>query len=219
MKKSFIVANWKSNKATPEVEAWLKEVKLEAQNTEVKVIICPAYVHLPRLKQAVSEDALRVSLGAQDISPFGPGAYTGEVNGLQIKDFAEYVLIGHSERRTHFKETDEEVLQKIQRAVEVGLTPIFCIQDVSVVADEVKIVAYEPIFAIGTGKPDTPENANAVARKIKEKNKHVEYVLYGGSVTAENIKSFGEMEALSGVLVGKASLDAQEFSLIVKNIS
>lgn len=216
MKKSFIVANWKSNKTSAEAKVWLEELRVSEGNT---IILCPAFTLLSDSKSYIIDHNLPVKLGSQDISPFEAGAYTGEVNGLQIKDYAEYVLIGHSERRTHFTETDDLVREKSKRALEAGLVPILCVQDVSVVPEGVKIVAYEPVFAIGTGNPDTPENADKVAREIKEKNSHVKQVLYGGSVTSGNIKSFVEMESINGVLVGKASLDAQEFSLIVNNVS
>jgi triosephosphate isomerase (TIM) len=153
-----------------------------------------------------------------DISPFDEGAYTGEINGNQIREFADYVIIGHSERRKNFAETDEMLSQKVQRAIECSLTPIFCVQGSDTpIPDGVTLVAYEPIFAIGTGNPDTPENAEAVIKTIKEKNPSVKYVLYGGSVTPEGVGGFTQKPLIDGVLVGGASLLSDKFVQIIKN--
>lgn len=217
MKHLFIVANWKSNKTAKEAEDWLNELKnanVDVVNKET--IICPPFIPLYKLNSVIKELNLPIKLGAQDISPFDEGAYTGEVNGKQIKEFTDYVIIGHSERRQNFKETDEMLIKKVQMAQKYLLTPIFCIQDQDTFVPEgVKIVAYEPVAAIGTGNPDTPENAEKVAKAVKEKG--VQFVLYGGSVNTQNVSSFTSMESIGGVLVGNASLDAKEFAKIIQN--
>lgn len=217
MKNLFIVANWKSNKTAKEAEDWLNELKnanVDVANKET--IICPPFVLLYKLNSVIKELNLPIKLGAQDISPSDEGAYTGEVNGKQIKEFADLVIIGHSERRQNFKETDEMLVKKVQMAQKYLLTPIFCVQNKDTFIPEgVKLVAYEPVGAIGTGNPDTPENAERVAKAVKEKG--IQFVLYGGSVTSENVKSFASMSNLDGVLVGSASLDASEFGKIIQN--
>jgi triosephosphate isomerase (TIM) len=221
MKKLFIVANWKSHKSRIETIAWFAQYAAQtkhiAEQKEKTVIVCPPIIYLPRAWVSQQEFKVSVGLGAQNISPFAEGAYTGEIDGTQIKEYADYVIIGHSERRTHFAETEEMVTKKVEQALGAGLTTILCVQGKETpVPAGVHIVAYEPVTAIGSGKPDSPENANEVAKSIKQQQ-GVEYVLYGGSVKAENVHQFTGMEYIDGVLVGGASLDADEFLEIIKN--
>lgn len=226
MKKCFIVANWKSNKTEPEAKEWLAQIsnvspreagKSQMSNVDNKeVIVCPPFTLLPLVSVFVKEHELPIRLGAQDISPFDEGQYTGEVNGKQLREFCDYVLIGHSERREHFNEDDSLLEKKVARAKEASLIPIFCIQEEeTMIPKGVRVVAYEPPSAIGTGKPDTPQNANNVAAAVKEKA--VTFVLYGGSVTAENVKGFTAMPHIDGVLIGGASLDSSTFVEILKH--
>lgn len=211
MKRIFIVANWKSNKVCPELGEWVQQIS----NSNREIIICPSFTLLHELHSAIKKLNLSIKLGAQNISPFDEGAYTGEVNGKQIKEFADYVIIGHSERRQNFKETDEMLVKKVQMAQKYLLTPLFCIQDQDTFIPEgVKIVAYEPVKAIGTGNSDTPENAERIARVVKGKG--MQFVLYGGSVTSANVSNFTKMPSIDGVLVGGASLDASEFAKVVQ---
>lgn len=220
MKKLFIIANWKSNETTPETEKWFTEIsiaQLDFNADEKQVVICPPFTLLSKVKELVNKNNLSFSVGAQDISPFGQGAYTGEENVNQVKEFADFVIIGHSERRKNFSETDEIVSQKAQKAIEGNIKPIFCVQGIDTpIPPGIEIAAYEPISAIGTGKPDTPEDAENVARIIKEKH-GVRHVLYGGSVTGENVVNFTKLSSIDGVLVGGASLDAEKFMQIIKN--
>lgn len=234
MKKLFIVANWKSNKNISEAKEWIEEVessKLKAEgpsgvqsNGKKEIIVCASFTLLPDLKSLIFNPTgtrglkSSIKLGVQDISPFGPGAYTGEVNGEQIKEFADYVLIGHSEQRKYFHEDTESINKKIEMALKYNINPIVCVQDEKEkIPQKVSFVAYDPAFAIGTGNPDTPENANTIAEEIKRKNNNVKYVLYGGSVNSKNVGSFTNQSSIDGVLVGGASLDAKEFLEIIKN--
>lgn len=220
MKKVFIVANLKSYKNENEAKNWLEEFKnisSIAEDLRVKeIIICPSFTLLSMFNLFVSSSKLPVKIGAQNVSQFDEGAYTGEINAKQIKDFAEYVIIGHSERRTNFNESDDVLFKKVNLAINYQLSPIFCIQSKdNIIPKEINMVAYEPVFAIGTGIPDTPENADSVASFLRSKKNYL--VLYGGSVTAENVRSFTSKENLNGVLVGGASLEAKEFIEIIKN--
>lgn len=226
MKKLFIVANWKANKDSIQVNNWIEGFKnydLGFKNTNKEVIICPSFVHLSILKSYILNPPAgeaghksTIKLGAQNISSFDKGAYTGEVNGEQIKEFADYVIIGHSERRKYFNEDEETLKKKTEMAISANLLPIFCVENPKMfIPGDVKIVAYEPVEAIGTGSPDTPENADAIAKIIKGKH-GILYVLYGGSVTSGNVKSFTERQNIDGVLVGGASLDHAEFSKIIQ---
>jgi triosephosphate isomerase len=216
----LIVANLKSYQNETEAKNWLesfqkiKELNLDL--TQKEIVICPAFTELFSFFSFFSSNNITVRLGAQNVSPFDEGPYTGEVNAKQVKDFAEYVLIGHSERRQNFAETDDMLIKKVAMALKYGLNPIFLVQTQGeLVPQDVQVVAYEPVAAIGTGTPDTPENADAVAAVIKSKN-NVQ-VLYGGSVTAENVKSFTAKANIDGVIIGGASLDAEELIKIIQN--
>ncbi|MEK7450546.1 MAG: triose-phosphate isomerase [Patescibacteria group bacterium] len=219
MKKLFIVGNWKSNKTALEAKNWLDAFKVNDLGiTDKEIIICPPFTLLSSISLEVRSQKLEARIGAQDISPFDEGAYTGEINGKQIKEFGDYVLIGHSERRQYLKEDDEILNRKVIMAIKYNLIPIFCVQERNtVIPSGVRIVAYEPIWAIGTGNPDTPDNAEQVATAIKSSNKEITHILYGGSITSANTNSFTKMSQIDGVLVGGASLDSTEFLKIIKN--
>lgn len=219
MKKLFIVANWKSNKTTQQATEWLagiSNIKFKISN-EKEIIVCPPFTLLSSLKSSIIDGQLPFKVGAQDISLFDEGAYTGSVNAGQASEFAQYAIIGHSERRKYFNEDDTVLAQKVTMAKKYGLTPIFCVQDENTpIPPGTTIVAYEPPSAIGTKVPDTPENADAIAKIIKEKH-GIRYVLYGGSVKSGNVKSFTKRQSIDGVLVGGASLDPLEFEKIIEN--
>jgi triosephosphate isomerase len=193
---------------------WLSKVRSPRNKT---VIVLPPFTLLSFFKTQIQTKKLNLSLGAQNISPFDEGAFTGEINARQVKEFCDYVLIGHSERRKNFSEDDELLGKKVALALESSLKPIFCVQGRKTsVPKGVEIVAYEPIFAIGTGNPDTPENADSVASAIKADRSDLT-VLYGGSVKSTNVRFFTEKPNIDGVLVGGASLDPQEFNQIIEN--
>lgn len=211
----MIVANWKSNETEKDALTWFSAMKPSLDSIEKTIVICPPATLLSTAFEQKTSLQLTCAIGAQDISPFAAGAYTGEVNGEQLKEFVTYVIIGHSERRTYFNEDDSLLAKKVAMAIAYGLIPIFCVQnEQTVIPEGVHIVAYEPVAAIGTGHADSPDAANAVAQKIKEKNNDIS-VLYGGSVTAENVSSFTHARDIAGVLVGGASLHPQEFSQII----
>lgn len=215
MKKLFIVANWKSNLTSLEVKDWFRGISNIPHEKEI--VVCPPFTLLTFVKELIVNSQLSIAIGVQNISPFDEGAYTGEVNGKQIKEFADYVLIGHSERRTNFFENNNILANKILMAKKYGLEPLFFIQnETTFIPGNISIVVYEPPSSISPGIPDTPANANIVASHIKEKGL-ARYVLYGGNVTSENVKSFTQMPNIDGVLVGRASLDPLEFSKIIKN--
>lgn len=220
MKKLYIVANWKANKTGQEATTWLQHMAnglWRMAKNEIEVIVCPPFTLLSPMSFYIKQHNLPLILGSQDVSPFGMGAYTGEVTAEQLKEFVDYVIIGHSERRAHFHETDEMIARKVGKTKGYGLIPIICVQgsDTPIPAGA-EVIAYEPGFAIGSGNPDTPENAEKVARTIKERY-HIPSVLYGGSVSGENVNSFTAIPNIDGVLVGGASLDASSFMKIMEN--
>lgn len=226
MKKIFIIANWKSNKTIKEADAWFLSIQdsgLRIENVNKEIIICPSFTLLSEGGLKVKSQELRFKIGAQNISQYEEGAYTGEVSGRQIKELAEFAVIGHSERRDNFAETDKIVGKKIDQAFKYELIPIICISNIeqvknlkSKISNGKIIIAYEPLFAIGSGSPDTPENADRMCQEIKSILGEVP-ALYGGSVNKDNIKNFTKMLNIDGALVGKASLDPLEFLGIINN--
>lgn len=221
MKNMLIVANWKANKTEDEAIKWLEGFysgqdqlgELEGK----KIVVCPPFTLLLQIKKYIDANGISLDLGSQDISSFEVGAYTGEIPGELISSIVKYSIIGHSERRKNLNETDELLVKKVERATQNHIVPIYCVQNEStLVPENVEIVAYEPVEAIGTGNPDSPENADRVASEVKSKNKMVKQVLYGGSVKGDNVKGFTDMSNIDGVLVGGASLDPENFLEIVK---
>jgi len=217
-KNIWIIANWKSNKTIREALEWIDFVgpKIE-KRSNIKVVVCPSFIDIEEVKKAVLVGNFPLIVGSQDLSPFDVGAFTGEETAQILKQFVDVSILGHSERRQNFGENDEMIEQKVIQAKDHNIIPLVCVQGAeTLIPEECSLVAYEPIFAVGTGFADTPESANQVAGQLKQKNPGLE-VLYGGSVTPENARSFVERENLSGVLVGKSSLDPEEFFKIVSN--
>ena len=178
-----------------------------------EVIICPPFVYLSDFKDLKSN----IQLGAQDVFWEAAGAYTGEISSLSLKRMkVKYVIIGHSERRKYFQETDKIADKKIQAALSAGLKPILCVDKASQIPQKNKkiIIAYEPLFAIGTGEPCSVEKAKQMRNKIKHRQ-----VLYGGSVNSQNALAYIKEAGFQGLLIGGASLNAKEFIKIVKNIN
>lgn len=228
-KTIWIIANWKSNKSISEGLDWVAKVGPNIPKSDnLKIVVCPTFTVLSELKKAIVVGNFSLLLGSQDLSSFNSGAYTGEEPAVILKDLVDLAIIGHSERRKNFNETDEIIEKKIQQAIENEITPVLCVQSSETpVPIGSSIVAYEPIWAIstglsntpGVGRADTPEDANKVAFEIKKKYGSNLQVLYGGSVNSQNVKGFISQVDISGVLVGNASLDGDEFIKICKVVS
>ena len=225
MKKKYIIGNWKSNKTSAEVEEWFiqsKDVYEREKNSitdDIRIILCPSFIHLKEAHELSRKYNLPIRLGAQDISPFGAGAYTGEIAASQIADLVEYVIIGHSERRTFLGENETLLTQKTEQVLKAKLIPIYCIQDEKTpIPEGIAMVAYEPVFAIGTGQAETPAKANEIAQKVRQKRK-VDTFIYGGSVNPDNIESFLTLGEIDGVLPGGASLTPALFWEMIRNAS
>ncbi len=221
--QKYIIGKWKANKNRQEVKDWcaiISQKEFAHKPIEnLEIVVCPPFCYLSLSRVNIAENKLTLNLGAQDISPFINGAYTGEVTGAMIKDDADFVIIGHSERRKYFHEDDKMLTQKVNRAKEAGLKVIYCVPDEkTAIPSIVDIIAYEPVWAIGTGKADTPQNANQVIGTIKQKYPQIA-VIYGGSVTPENIVSFVSQVNIDGLLAGGTSLDPVKFSQMVENVS
>ncbi|MDP3991060.1 MAG: triose-phosphate isomerase [Candidatus Nealsonbacteria bacterium] len=204
--KPLIVANWKCNPTT------LKEAKLLFSRVKkAGGIICPPFVYLSVLR----------ANGAQDCFWEEKGAFTGEISPLMLKNLGvKYVIIGHSERRKYFKETNEIIEKKLKAALKAGLKPILCIDKMSQIPKNTKglIIAYEPLFAIGTGQACSIQKAKRMRTAIKRAAGITVPVLYGGSVNAQNAGEYVKLAGFQGLLVGGASLKPREFIDIIKNV-
>lgn len=217
-KNLWVIANWKSNKTISEALDWVSKVGPQIPKKDnLKVVVCPTFSVISEVKKAVTVGNYPLMVGSQDLSPYDAGAYTGEESASLLKELVGLSILGHSERRQNFSESDEMVAKKVTQALKDNIIPLVCVQGPDIpIPGGCQLVAYEPVWAIGTGKPDTPENANDVAAKLKQKYREELEVIYGGSVTSQNVKEFIMQENISGVLPGKASLDPQEFISIVK---
>lgn len=211
-------ANLKSHMTPQEGKQWLDSFMSLKLPENKQAIICPPFTLLTIFKDS------GLPLCAQNISPYPEGSYTGEISASMLKDLAEYVLIGHSERKKYFKETTEDISNKLIQAKNNNLTPLLCISSEAEINSYLSLarrfkkihILYEPIFAIGTGNPDTPENAASICQKIKSKLPTCNF-LYGGSVSKDNASNFSAKECIDGVVVGKNSLDPLHFFETVKN--
>jgi len=244
----FIVGNWKMNKTVGEALDLVRELKASLQNhRDVEVAVAPPFTALYPVKKELEGSSIQ--LAAQNLFWEEKGAFTGEVSPLMLREVGcQYVIIGHSERRQFFGETDETVNRKIKSALSHDLKVIFCIGETlkereegrtfSVVGGQMAgglkglgekeirglVIAYEPVWAIGTGKTATPQQAEEVHRFIREKletlySKEISQrirIQYGGSVTPENIKGLMDQDNIDGALVGGASLKAESFLRIVR---
>jgi triosephosphate isomerase len=244
MRIPVIAGNWKMNTTVGEAVALVKAMRDELDKIKnVAKIVCPPFVSLAPVKELVKGTS--VKLGAQNLYFAEKGAFTGEISPVMIADLCEFVIIGHSERRQYFGETGEIVNKKIGAALKVGLKPILCVGEQleeneagrteEVVFEQLSsslagiddlgglILAYEPIWAIGTGKAATGEQANntiafirqSMARMYHDEAAREIRILYGGSVNAANTGEFMRQPDIDGALVGGASLKAIEFLSIV----
>ncbi|MBD3207873.1 MAG: triose-phosphate isomerase [Candidatus Nealsonbacteria bacterium] len=237
MKKIFIVANWKLNPIAEKKAGVLfstiqESVREEIEDLgEAEVVICPPFLYLPVLKkeQKREPEEQRIELGSQDCFWEDKGAFTGEVSPLMLRDMGcKYVIVGHSERRKFFSENDEMVNKKIKAALKHGLRPIVCIDKLDQaeaalqgIDEEQKkkvIVAYELLWAIGSGKPCSYEQAREFNLSLKEVIGSDHPTLYGGSVNAENAVGFISESQFQGLLIGGASLRPDEFFEIIRSV-
>lgn len=217
-KNLWIIANWKSNKNISEALSWVEAVGPNLEKREnLKVVVCPNFTDIEEVKKTILVGNYPMLVGAQDLSPFEDGPYTGEESARILKDLVDLVILGHSERRQNFSETDQMVAEKVKRAIAHNIIPLVCVQNEKTpVPKETELVAFEPIFAIGTGNPDTPEDASKIAEIFKGKYDADLEVLYGGSIDHENAKAFLRQNNISGLLIGTSSLNPEEFLKIVE---
>ena len=248
MRKPIVAGNWKMNKTVAESRQLVAELVPGLQAVDsVERVLCPSFTSL--MAVAAMLEGTEIRLGAQDMYWEASGAYTGEVSPLMVKELCQYVIIGHSERRTYFGETDETVNRKVKAALAHGLLPIMCVGETlaeneagrmaEVVSRQMRAglagvelkdgkslyIAYEPVWAIGTGRAATADGANKVIADVIRPtlatlfNAQISQevrVLYGGSVTGKNAADFFTMPDIDGALVGGASLKVEEFVPITR---
>ena len=246
MRKKVIAGNWKMNMLPDETIKYIDELAKLVKDTKNEVILCVPYTDL--FYALLTAQNTNIKIGAQNMHYEEKGAYTGEVSGKMLKSInVDYVIIGHSERRQYFNETDESVNKKVKAAFANELNPIVCVGEtleqreenktVEIITKQVElalkglteaqventIIAYEPIWAIGTGKTATSEDANNSIKAIRNKIAEIYgqniadrvIIQYGGSVKSKNAKELFTMSDIDGGLVGGASLEPEEFSKIV----
>lgn len=224
MKKQFFIANWKSHKNTNETIEWLEAFRAACSESmltpETTIILCPPFPLLPLCKEFIDKFHMPMHLGTQTISSYPEGAYTGEVCARLVKDFATHTLIGHSERRRLLHETEADIQEQVQLARAHHIEPIVLMSDKDATLPQgADIIIYEPPTAISSDKgknPENPEDVEAVARFLKKKNS-VLYVLYGGSVSAENVHTYSSLPTIDGVIVGAESLNPHAFAQIIQH--
>ncbi len=247
MRKKIIAGNWKMNKTAKEAVTLVNELKEKVNGADADVVVCPTFTSLASVIEATKGTNIKV--GAQNIHWADNGAFTGEISGEMLKEAGvEYVIIGHSERRQYFGETDETVNNRLKAALKYELKPIVCVGELlserengttnevlerqtvgalkGIPADAVSkmVIAYEPVWAIGTGKTASSTDANDACKFIRSVvgklyNKEVAEnvrIQYGGSVKASNARELFTTSDIDGGLVGGASLKAEEFGNIVK---
>lgn len=248
MRTPLIAGNWKMYKKTAEAERLIEELAGQVREVkDVEIVVCPPFTALATVADFINRNGGTIQTGAQNVYWEDEGAYTGEISAQMLVDIGvTYVIIGHSERRKHFHETDEMVNRKVKAALAAGLNPIVCVGEVleereagktdQVVAGQIfkgleglkaeqvagLVVAYEPVWAIGTGRTAEPRVASETIHNIRTivgssfspQASDVVRILYGGSVTPDNIASFMAEPDIDGALVGGASLKAETFTKI-----
>ncbi len=251
-RRPLMAGNWKMNLTHREANLLVQKLAsslTEQQLSDVEVVVLPPFTSIRTVQTAIEGDKLTIGFGAQDVSPHTSGAYTGEVSGTMLADLGcQYVVVGHSERRAYHHEDDALVNSKVKAALANGLVPILCVGEnlevrdsgnhvahctaqlvgglAGITAEQVLrvVVAYEPVWAIGTGKTATPQDAQEVIGALRAELAKLYpsevadqvRILYGGSVKGSNIAAIMAQPDIDGGLVGGASLDAEEFTQICR---
>ncbi len=248
MRRSLVVGNWKMNGTLASAELLTKGIIAGLGGDNADIAICVPYVHLPKVSELVKNTAL--ALGAQNVADKPSGAFTGEISAAMLSEFScKYALVGHSERRSYYGDTDESVAARFCQAQEQNIIPVLCVGETleqreqdqtfavinaqldavinlaGIAAFSAAVIAYEPVWAIGTGKTATDEQAQEVHHYIRQyiaaKDQAIAdkiQILYGGSAKPENAKGLFAMPDIDGGLIGGASLDAESFLKIYHSI-
>lgn len=228
----YVIGNWKSNQNITESLVWLDGLSALRPkfSRDVSVILCLPFTDIAAFNKKLSDLNLPVTTGSQNVSHLPPGKHTGEITANMLSELVSYCIVGHSERRHDFNETSEMVAQKTKLLLENTITPIVCL-DLPYLDEQIKALfhldidvsrcffVYEPVSAIGTGKPVDPVAANHVAGQVAFLTDNQAPILYGGSVSPDNAASFVNQSKISGVLVGTDSLEPTLFAGIISSLS
>lgn len=227
----YIICNWKCNKTVEDSLAWIEKFSTAYRPQQnVQVVICASALSLVSLKDKMVELGLEekgVSLGAQDVSPFPRGSYTGALSADLLKPYASRVIVGHSERRKYFHETNHQVTNKVAELADAGMTPILCLEDsyihsqLSAIVDidcPEMIVAYTPSYSLNSNVAEPVENVIKAVAEIKRYLPKVA-IVYGGAVKPENAKKYWGIPGVDGVFVGASSLNVDSFLSIIEQCS
>ena len=227
-----MIANWKATKTIKETVEWVKKARPAIEEiSQAAVVICPPFTSLPFVSSLFK--GTNVKVGAQDVSKFEKGAYTGEVTVEMLDGLVNYCIVGHSERRRLFGETDDDVIKKVGLLLEYKIKPVLCVSDLAqldsyiergrviIEGSEQIIFVYEPPGAISGGgayRPEDPKEASASIKKMAEKIGKKVFTIYGGSVNPENGLRFLAEENINGALVGQASTDPSTFLSLLNSV-
>lgn len=228
----YLIGNWKSNQTVTQTQLWLDQfASLKPQiATRLIAIISVPFTDISEANRLINHYNLNLLVAAQDVSPFLEGKHTGEITAGMLSELTRYCLVGHSERRQEFKETSDVVAQKTARLLESNITPVVCL-DTPYLEEQIKLLlkislpiercifVYEPLAAIGTNQPADPFEVEMVTQKISFLTQSSCPILYGGSVTPQNITSYTSRHHVDGVLVGGESLKASTFLSLIENLT
>ncbi len=224
----YVVANWKSNKTLAECRQWLSRFLARYRpHPDLKVIIAPSFPFLFPLSQILAESKSDVLLASQDISSFPVGSYTGAVAAAQLEELVDYALVGHSERRRWFHETNQEVANKVYEALVEGITPIVCVDQpyaraqLAALSDHEKqnsIIVYGPVEAVGVDVSPSPERIVEAVAELKTLAPDTP-MLYGGSANSENAAGYMKIAGISGLMAATASQAPEEFADLCEQVA
>ena len=250
MRKPIIIGNWKMNTTSEQGVALAQSICRNAQtNQTVDIVLCPPFTSIPLIHTVIQNTPIK--LGAQNLNENPNGAYTGEISAAMIAEFAQYAIIGHSERRSIYGETNEQIAAKVNAACNANLTPIICIGEDAEERERGKaerfvknqlrnsignpqnlrnkknIIAYEPVWAIGTGNAATIEQIEYMVEAIREEVARIDTaetaaqtrIIYGGSTTPNNIHQIAQSKSIDGALVGGASLKHSDFIAMIQSLT
>lgn len=241
MRRPLVIANWKMHTNLSDALVLATAVRDGVENIDgIEVVLCPPSIWLSEVSQVIRKEIGHLGLGAQNIHYLFEGNYTGEISAPMVRDVAKYVIVGHSERRKYFTESNEVISRKAAAAIDGGLIPIICVGEenknensASGVVKQLKetlasvnkneydkiIIAYEPVWAVGANVSATPEYCAKVITSLREIVSAETPIIYGGDVNAGNIYSYMQRPEIDGVLIGRSSLKASEFVKICRIVA